>query len=278
MSILEVLPPEIFRMILQFLELPEKLIPLDNAILNHRLRSFYLQAIDGMTIKTLPYLERSKCVAWMLNKNILPTRLRFPEFDHLYPALIDRSRLALQSLSIRHQDSKINSLFRFLGHFPSLTELDVKLIYSNQTFHFVHFLSLNPQLKQLSVPSLSTPSPEFIHGILQICPNLTNLSVSRIGWFGDDCVTLLLQAGLSKLENLDLSLTSVRKHDSIVRLLETFPLLKSLEICFCPVSMNTKIYFLNEYALPRLRSGDPELQKIGLDGFHQVMKVSGPIS
>jgi hypothetical protein len=278
MSILEVLPPEIFRMILQFLELPEKLIPLDNAILNHRLRSFYLQAIDGMTIKTLPYLERSKCVAWMLNKNILPTRLRFPEFDHLYPALIDRSRLALQSLSIRHQDSKINSLFRFLGHFPSLTELDVKLIYSNQTFHFVHFLSLNPQLKQLSVPSLSTPSPEFIHGILQICPNLTNLSVSRIGWFGDDCVPLLLQAGLSKLENLDLSLTSVRKHDSIVRLLETFPLLKSLEICFCPVSMNTKIYFLNEYALPRLRSGDPELQKIGLDGFHQVMKVSGPIS
>jgi hypothetical protein len=48
MSILEILPPEIFRMILQFLELPKELIHLDNAILNHRLRSFYLKTIEGM--------------------------------------------------------------------------------------------------------------------------------------------------------------------------------------------------------------------------------------
>jgi hypothetical protein len=276
MSILEILPPEILRMILQFLELPKELIHLDNVILNHRMRSFYLKTIEGMKISENVWLGDMMSV-WLLNKKILPTALSFYDFDHFsYAVIIDRSRHVLQALSIFEHVPKTNSLFQFLGHVSSLTHLDIFSIDSTTSSHFVHFLSLNPQLKKLSVPSLSTRSPDFIRGILQVCPNLTNLSVSRIGWFGDDCVSLLLQAGLSKLENLDISFSSVREHDSIVHLLQTFTHLKCLRIGSCLVSLNTKIYFLNEYALPRLRSGDAELQKMGLGGFHQVMKVRYP--
>jgi hypothetical protein len=282
MSILEILPPEIFRIILQFLELPEELIPLDNAILNHRLRSDYLRAMYGMTLMNDVYPGTSKGdmeLVWLLNKRILPTSLCFFTFDQdSYPMTIDQSRLVLQSLSILNEDQKIDALFETLGHFPSLINLDIFSIDSTTSSHFVHFLSLHPQLKKLSVPYISTPSPDFIHGILQVCPNLTNLSVSRIGWFGDDCVSLLLQAGLSKLENLVLDYTSVQQHDSIVNLLNRFPHLKCLTIEECPVSINTRVYFLNEYALPRLRSGDAELQKIGVLGVDQVVVVRRPNS
>jgi hypothetical protein len=49
-SILEILPPEIFRMILQFLSPLRELVLLDQALLNHRLRLFYLRTIERMTI------------------------------------------------------------------------------------------------------------------------------------------------------------------------------------------------------------------------------------
>jgi hypothetical protein len=275
---LEIVPAEIFRTILQFLSL-EELLPLDNAILNHRLRSFYLGAIEGMTTGHVSFDDEDLLKSvWCLNRKILPTRLNFFDFNHFsYPMIIDRSRRALRSLSLsqtgrRRGDPTIDSIFLFLGHFPSLTELDVSSIRLKTSSNFARFLSLNPQLKELSLPRLKNPSTEFIRDLSQACPNLTELDVSQ-RWFGDDFVTLLTQGRLSKLEKLDIEETSVREHDSIVNLLKAFPLLKSLRIPSFHLSMTTKVYFLNEYALPRLKSEDPQLQKFGIAGFQQVVEV-----
>jgi hypothetical protein len=208
-----------------------------------------------------------------LNRKILPTRLNFFGLNHFsYPMIIDRSRLVLRSLSIfpGGSDLMVNYLFLTLGHFPSLTELNASLV-CLKTANFARFLSLHPQLKNLSLPRFT--STEFIRSISQTCNNLTELDVSRNEWFGDDCVTLLTQGRLSKLEKLDIGGTSVREHDSIVNLLKAFPFLKSLRIPSFYLSMTTKVYFLNEYALPRLKSEDQELQYLGIDGFRQVVKV-----
>jgi hypothetical protein len=276
MSVLEILPPELFRLILEFLEHPKGLIPLDNAILSHRLRPFYLNAIERMTLSLHIGTARNYLTSvWLLNRKILPTSIWIFPFDHpSYLLLIERSRLVLKSLSISYSaNANVDAMLLFLGNFPHLIQLDINSINFNATSNFVRFLCANPQLEKLTVPFLNTPSREFIRDISQCCPNLKELYASKNNWFDDACVTLLIQGRLQKLEHLELGSTAVLEEASIVNILTHFPLLKSFTIRNCNFSMNTKFYFMNEYALPRWRSVDPELQLIGISGFSQVLKV-----
>jgi hypothetical protein len=287
MSILEILPSEIFRMILQFLSPHRELVLLDTAMVNHRLRSFYLTTIEGMTINGVRissqkswYHEDFRAVNWLLNRKILPTQISLSNCNPFsFPLLVDRSRLVLQCLSIHQEKPQMmdNSLFLSLGRFPSLTSLNISSIHANQISSFIHFLSLNPQLENLTLPDLTSgldvdhSSRELVRGISQTCINLTRLTASS--WFEDDHVALLIQGRLSKMEELDLAEASIRGHDSIVNLMKAFPDLKTLCIDTYQLSPTTKIYYLNEYALPRLRSGEPELQRLGLELFDEILEV-----
>jgi hypothetical protein len=267
-------------MILQFLKIPKELIVVDNAIVNHRLRSWYLKTINGMTIDQ-SYFDNQhlKISVWLMIKNILPTKLIFRDFKHhssIY--LLERSRRVLHSLIFQAGDS-VSRIFlagdsvMFLGHFPHLYQLTISNCLSLTSSNFIPFLKINPQLKALH---LSVPSPnmtEIISAISQSCINLTKLDLSENQWFGDECVSLLTQGQLLKLEILDLSETSLREHDSIVNLLKSFPRLSSLRINECNISMNTKIYFLNEYVsseIPKSRFCTP---RDWCDGFFDAMMV-----
>jgi hypothetical protein len=285
MSILEILPSEIFRMILQFLSPHRELVLLDTAMVNHRLRSFYLTTIEGMTINGVRissekswYHEDFRAVNWLLNRKILPTQIYLSNCNPFsFPLLVDRSRLVLQCLSIHQTPQMDDSLFLSLEHFPSLTSLNISSIYEDQISSFIHFLSLNPQLEELTLPDIiyylefDSSSRELVRGISQTCINLTKFYASS--WFDDHHVALLIQGRLSKLEELDLAEASVRGHDSIVNLMKAFPDLKTLCIDTYQLSPTTKVYYLNEYALPRLRSGEPELQRLGLELFDEILEV-----
>jgi hypothetical protein len=165
-----------------------------------------------------------------------------------------------------------DSLFLSLGHMPSLNSLNIFELHATRISSFIHFLSLNPQLKELSLPHHSDPSGELVYSVSQTCVNLRKLYAEG-DWFGDDHVALLTQGRLSKLEELVLLETSLQAHDSIVNILKAFPVLKSFQLDISELSPTTKAYFLNEYALPRLKSGDPELQRLGLEGFRYVFEV-----
>jgi hypothetical protein len=284
MPILEILPPEIFRMILQFLSPLGELVLLDQALLNHRLRLFYLRTIERMPISGVKISpERSWrhedydfwAVNWLLSRKIISTDLYFSDFNHpSFPLLIVQSRLVLQSLSIHQETPQMmdDSLFLSLGHMPSLTSLNIFELHATRISSFIHFLSLNPRLKELSLPHHSDPSGELVYSVSQTCVNLRKLYAAG-DWFGDDHVTLLTQGRLSKLEELVLLETSVQAHDSIVNILKAFPVLKSFQLDTSELSPTTKVYYLNEYALPCLKSGDPALQRLGLEGFDHVFEV-----
>jgi hypothetical protein len=290
MSILEILPSEIFRMILQFLSPHRELVLLDTAMVNHRLRSFYLATIEGMTIndgvrissEKSWYQEDFRAMNWLLNRKILPTQISLSHCNPFsFPLLVDRSRIVLQHLRIHQTPQMDDSLFLSLGHFPSLTSLNISSIYEDQISSFIHFLSLNPQLEELILPDLTSgrdvdhSSRELVRGISQTCINLTSLT-ALAPWFEDDHVALLSQGRLSKLEELDIyDEAIVQEHDSIVNILNAFPLLKTFDIntAAYQLSPTTKVYYLNEYALPRLRSGEPELQRLGLELFDEILEV-----
>jgi hypothetical protein len=268
-------------MILQFLKIPKELIVVDNAIVNHRLRSWYLKTINGMTIDQ-SYFDNQhlKISVWLMIKNILPTKLIFRDFKHhssIY--LLERSRRVLHSLIFQAGDS-VSRIFlagdsvMFLGHFPHLYQLTISNCLSLTSSDFIPFLKINPQLKSLSLNVRSNQSlnmTEIIQAISQSCINLTELDLSENHWFGDECVSLLTQGQLLKLDILRVGGTSIQEHESVVRILKSFPRLSSLRINECNISMNTKIYFLNEYALPRFRSPDSALQEVGAMGFRDMV-------
>jgi hypothetical protein len=270
MSILEILPAELFRMILQFLKIPKELTVVDNAIVNHRLRSWYLKAIDGMMIISADQGN----IFWLLRKNILPSKLYLIDFDYHHLSLIERSRQVLHSLKFNCRVDSVSPIFLFLGHFPHLYQLTISNCLSLTSSDFIPFLKINPQLKSLSLNVRSNQSlnmTEIIQAISQSCINLTELDLSENHWFGDECVSLLTQGQLLKLDILRVGGTSIQEHESVVRILKSFPRLSSLRINECNISMNTKIYFLNEYALPRFRSPDSALQEVGAMGFRDMV-------
>jgi hypothetical protein len=277
MSNFEILPPELFRMIIQFLNIPKELIRFDNAILNHRLRSFYHQTIDRMPIEKCRLTTRDSDIIWFLNKNIIPLEISIDHIHFNSLLLLERSRPILQSLFF-YRRPQIE--LHFLGHFPFLTQFTLYSFKSSSMPSLIRFLELNPQLESLHFPDINSLSSELISGISRFSPNLKSLDVSLNRWFGDDCVSLLIQGGLSKLETLTIPLTSVRQHDSIVNILRSFPRLKCLDATFYNFSMETNIFYLNEYALPRLMSSDRVIQEIALRGFYHVLSVRphpGPV-
>jgi hypothetical protein len=99
-SVLEFIPLEIFRTILEYLHIKE-IVPLDNAILSHSLRPLYLQTLDGMTCPLysggMRYLHPHPLMeaAWYLKRNILSNEISlFCCDDQIYVRLIERSRLS----------------------------------------------------------------------------------------------------------------------------------------------------------------------------------------
>jgi hypothetical protein len=267
------LPEEICRIILQFLHIPRDIVHLDNAILSHQLRPFYLKALQGLIIDNLtPEGDNFKIPAWIINRKILARNICFAEFDHFCSlTLLERSRLVMNSLSFLECDHLVDSIFHFLGNFPYLIELEITRCDTVHFFPFIRFLKLHPQLRILKLCAIETAT-EIISNLPQACPNLTELNLSENPWFDDDCLSLI-QGKLPKLEIFCISNTNVREYDSIFNISTSFPQLTRLEIRNCPLSMHTKIYFLNKFALPQIQSCDPNLQRLGIQELGQVIKV-----
>jgi hypothetical protein len=273
----ELLSPEIFRMILQHLDYPKDIIRLDNALSNHKLRPLYLQAIEGMIISDTAEFrqDQTRRSAWIINKKILPLIVTVRGWNNFCALFfLSRSNLMIHTLELSYCDPLPDSIFLTLGLFPSLTTLvlyELKRI--SCSVSFLRFLSLNSQLRSLTLSAIKTPAVAVISGISQSCPNLTYLNVSENQWFGDECVSLLTKGNLQNLEQIYIFSTSVREHDSIVNLVKTFPHLKELLVPSCELSYETSIFIMNELVLPALRSNDREDQLRGISICSGLLKV-----
>jgi hypothetical protein len=277
------LPPKIFRLILQYLHIPSREIrALERAILNHELRSLYLQSLHGMTIKEYrPY--RSYCsnliqdTYWLLKKNLRILKINVTEHQDGILFLIYRSRLNLTSLSIDF--SRFPSVFPSelarIGQFPSLTSISFISWPKNSASDFVSLCSKNPQIQSLRI-NRSDFSRDIFSRFFPCGDNLIELDVSRCVWFTDECVQSLIVAA-PKLQSLQATDTKIQSLQSIQSILNSYPSLKYLSLESCnSLSREAQNYFIREYCVPRLRSSDPEHQVLGLNGIGEFVKwVSG---
>jgi hypothetical protein len=187
----------------------------------------------------------------MIKRNIKYLQIsfgRFQDHENSYQ-LLGNSRLVVKSLSF---SGCKNTLDLFLSErYPLLTNF--RLYYSSFTHpRLIQFLSRHPQLKALEITGVNDFSVEIITGISELCPNLTSLKLNFLRLLTDGCITQLIAGNLPKLLHLDIGFTSVSEYSSIVNILKAFPLLKSLSMSGCELSLNTIMYYLNSYADPRL--------------------------
>jgi Leucine-rich repeat (LRR) protein len=280
---LRCLPPEIFRMVLQYLRIPSEIRALDNAILNHELRSLYLQTLNGMTLEEYHHNQRSCLttidVYWMLMKNIRFLKISMEDYSEGTVFLIFNSRHTLTSLSLCFDSShpnRISSDLARIGHFPSLVSLTIRSRVSpTHAFPIESFCSKNPQLETLEIKRIHISS-EIFSKTLQFCHNLTNLDVSNNQWFNDECVEMLIR-NLPKLQCLDVRDTSIESLQSIKSILDSFPSLTYHCAYESKLSLEAKKYYLQEYCIRRILSNDPQLQVSGLLGIGELITVVSDI-
>jgi hypothetical protein len=272
---LRCLPPEIFRMILQYLDVPNEIRVLDEAILNHELRSLYLQSLHGMTIEEFshvipsPQSNRKAIVNiyWLLNKNIRPLNIRISDYLEGILFLIFQSRFTLTTLSIDFKHSfpiKFTSDLARIGHFPSLTSLVIDDWPETSASDFVTFCSKNTQLQSLHIRSTDFSS-EILSSFLPFCESLLKLEISYNQRFNDECIEALVTA-TPKLQWLSVAETPIQSLQSIKSILDSFSSLRYFDLTFCSeLSLNAKKYYVQEFCVPmirsRLKSYNPWIEK-----------------
>jgi hypothetical protein len=274
---LRCLPPEIFRMILQYLDVPNEIRVLDEAILNHELRSLYLQSLHGMTIEEFICSDETTVmdIFWLLEKQIRLSQIHLTKYYEGILLLIFQSRLTLTSLTISFSPSFpsgfLSDLAR-IGNFPSLMSFTSDNWPQSSAYEFISFCSTNPQLEDLDFYMVVTDMMAIsIFSIFIIeFPHLRILNLSQNKWFNDECVEILTKAA-PKLESLDVSSTQIQSLQSIKSILDTFPSLTYLSISKCPVSVEVKKYYFREFCVRGIRSNDRQLQVNGLDEMSDIL-------
>lgn len=259
-------PREMFQYILQFLSYYD-LARMDMAVLNHKLRRFYLAAVDCLMIPVyFPTPRRSRDpLNWLLLRNIRVCEFRI-ERDEL-PELA----LLQQSLSVINSIGLITPIAFPIINFPKLTSLSY---YSN--VYCPNLLKQNPQLEKLIITSC--PLPQSIQGIVLACPNLTYLDVSSNHWIYDSSISLFLLGNLN-LSFFNISRTHVQEDQSISSILNSFSKIRCLIFNGCPISANLKRDCIKRLVYPALTSENLSTKMLGLRCLHlNSFGVGGQLS
>jgi hypothetical protein len=233
---------------------------MDMAIINHSLRPHYLSAVDGMLISS--FREFYFLGNWIMSRNLKPRKITC-EYETMQPIgnpipLLLNSRERLEILSLHEIP---DNDFRQFGSFPALTDITFWGLES-PLVTLVNFLSLNPQLKKISLHFTRGFNVEYVTSLISKCPNLKHLDLSHNKGFNDACAVKLVEGGLD-LYSLRIDGTSVRQRESLDLILNSFPNLHYFTFSECGFSTEIREFILRQIAIPALLSDDPEIQSMG---------------
>lgn len=242
---------------------------MDIAIMNHELRSHYLQTINGMIIPSF-YGDNGDIINWIIMRNILPMEI---EVSLTYPtdiSVISHSKSVLTTLTITLENAEFNFFneFKAIGNIPCLTSLDYGKI--NNFYQLSSFVIKNPQLQRLS---LTVDNPLGLPETLKIqnFPSLRELDLSLNSWLKDRYVNDLVKGKLNLL-SLNISYTSITRIQSIRSILEGFPNLCFLDFSgSCVQEINDVIQLLFQRVKESLAIDDPEIQQRALECLHHTV-------
>jgi hypothetical protein len=249
MSWLEVLPRELFHLVLDYLTLVDIGI-FDSAILNKSLRPLYICSLTGLEI----FSECMVLLDWYLKRNIFIPSIIFYGLDDAANRYLSHFRPFIKSISLREM---VNPRLE-LGHFASLTNFCVSGYHHLTDKDFEEILKLNPQLQEVSVSDTKL-TPVSIAALAKYCPNLQSVDLSENVWVNDDSIDLLISSpergGCQQLRFIDCVDTSITEV-GVKKILSSFPHLNSIDYPIGTINFETAMKIVEQVTWPSLMSRD----------------------
>jgi hypothetical protein len=274
----ELLPQDLFRHFLTYLSFYE-IGTFDNSMTNHVLRPLYLNSIKGMVLTEIKNGEGCQETEelyydWMVSRDVYAKSLNLFCFFGDEEKIIDRCRPFLESFFIYSDEIDYNHLGHpppfHVGFLPKLDCITLGL-QSVTDGDLETMLELNPQIKTLDLYCMYMLTEKSLSTIAVHCPHLRQLRLERNKFVTDESINKLLQGRLN-LVSLDISCTSVAKHESIVKILSAFPNLKHISGNFSIQPIKTSMMMLKEINLPSLMANDREIQLLSAKTFIRYLE------
>jgi hypothetical protein len=221
---MESLPPELFRIIFESLDLTE-LISLDKAFaLNHRLAALLQLCFQRFPVNDfLSYPHHLPKLHWVERKQITIANISMYDFNPPGLAILSYHQATLQSLMLSGDSRPAFGHLLQSDRVPLLTSLSLENCNRLPWDSLHKFLARHPRLERLALSSCDSSS-QPVNPLLLVtkhCPHLTHLTLRYNSWVSDTLVALLPLG--STLRSIDLSFTNVQEQATIVHLMDSCP-------------------------------------------------------
>lgn len=259
------LPLDIFRMILQYLTLPD-IGRMDMAVLNHQWRHFFITALEKFIIPEYQsldlFFDDMDPLVWIVRRKICCQNIAINCGKLSQLSLILNSRASVVSLRFiegRRMKGRTSEFLSEIGCCPSLRNVEMSYVTNSPAFKA--FFDLNTQLQRVSLHSIEEINLPLL---LINLKNLQYLNLSDNHWFNDRCLERLAEANLlSELTEFNISNTGVVEDQSGFYLMQ-LPHLQSINWANCSFTKDVSITCLHRIILPSLLSTDPNRQLAAL--------------
>lgn len=260
------LPLDLYRELLRYLEL-EDIVELDRALLNHQLREAYLSSLSGNVIHSTPdYSAFESMLPWLMKRNVLSCEVEHRDSpDDRIRQYIIQSKEVLQILYLTQvKESDLQQIgpcpklkFVALCHSPHLTESGVE-----------YFLRNNSQLEALSISQNPQLSNGIIETIINACPHIRHLDLSRCSWVSDATLDLIEKSTL-KLRSLHILGCNVSK-EKVEEFIDHYPSLCYIKVGGHNIDEELLLSVLQRVTLPALQNDDQDIQLLGLQSLQDL--------
>jgi hypothetical protein len=264
-SLLDYLPIDLLRVILQYLTMKE-IGTFDLSMTNSSLRPSYLIAMAGMDLAEVSFAPRlsSNHLNWLILREISASSLQLQNLKNQELKLISNCRQTLKVLSICSY-YLIDFELSQIEPCPSLTSLSMARCHRLTDDGLRNILQKVPKIQTLDLSGTFGLTPECILFLVTNCSSIQHLDVSYNLWF-DNASLDLLSRGTLDLKSINFLGTSASQ--SLSPFLDAYPNIRSIKLSGF-LSIENRLLVLRRVSHRSLMSSDPELQHLGLKSFDE---------
>jgi hypothetical protein len=208
---------------------------------------------------------------WLFRFEIGVSKLHLINYDDCSHKYLKCWKQFVQEIDFHASPRLLNKYLNQLNRCPALTSLSLAFCIKLNENTVDKFLKQNPQLERLNL-SFTHFTKQILHILINNCPNLKYLDVSRNSWFDHHCLQSLVTS-FPQLESINISHTSVRLNSVI----EFLKLKSSIVSIGCDgmalATLDTENRnLLMQLSLRSVMLEDKESRKHGLENLYLLLQ------